>query len=1022
MYIRAEEKKVADVELVDSLLKDKKFNRLVDDLNRLVADYFSEDPDYIKHQVVFISTLVELFESAIAVLGDNKEALHLLYQKLTEKHIFSPEADGLIGSLQEAIDALDKSKTDFTAKTHREIKNGLFVRLPNADAEIEKTKRATNEFIERKTDRIRKAWQIYREYFCPGDKDSFLEEKEIAHTAVRELYEQDNKIRDIVKLSPFVAVFHQDPQLKDLVSAMSAAVMSFDIENQDSITLLINTVSAVQERLEHHIKTIMDSRDADIKAGAAQEAFAALQIYINDSNQQLNGGDYLSHLAMLSSALVTINEFRREAITNYFAHPILKESKVSDEVIQSIDSATLASIIYGQVRELQNKIVFAAESLHSKNNQTFQTACTEYNVNKQKIAAKDPTVKVLSGNLTKALEKSSAHILKDKKTREKILNIVEAADALTAVQEIGVKTSKPQTFSELGAMAKTNHLSRRPLEEQASFKYQLAQVRYTLTEAEIKLLAKATQIDFGSSKEKDGTISYDNAINEIELKITQRTLRNNSSLFRRIFWKERTSHLQAAVEYLKFYKSKSSLTNHPELRLGAESSEPGKHRNHQDFSATKGQTFRKAFTKRVNKLSILFSSNRALKKLSVVLQQKKNQVDELKKTHTTLLTEKFYRNHNTHTSLTPEESYTSKGEKMTKPGKFFEPSKLFHAQAELSKPGVTSQFFGNVTNFSAKYLAKKRIAAQNLVVDDLISLVKQRNMGSAIEIPDVELSQSPRKKDGWFKSVNKVHSTLERVVTGSEVMSDEQFQKLGSVLARLKAEGTLLKKQADSALVEEFKDITLRQALEFTYQSMISNSHQLISKTNLFNFNPHETHALNKVGHLVREVKAAKKEVVKYADAYVKLMHVSLQANNEAKALLQNILLEIGRRENPNVIELLRQMIKAAIDRTEAYAFGPQEQEEWHPSYLVMLKNRDIQLRLREILSQIVDIKIENKDEVVKTIQSSIDQLQEDNRNLDQIRTYTEARVKSVVSAAQETSRAITHLADHTTTSLRGSL
>jgi hypothetical protein len=190
------------------------------------------------------------------------------------------------------------------------------------------------------------------------------------------------------------------------------------------------------------------------------------------------------------------------------------------------------------------------------------------------------------------------------------------------------------------------------LEEQASFKYQIARAKYTMSAQEKALLAKALpELDLTNltrpgknRKLNDNGKTVDSTYSEIMSQISQlileRKLQNTGA-----------KRFEAAYLFLEYYQRGNDFRN-PEDHLNS-----GYHKNKQDQT----KLVREKLQQTVAKLSMFKAGTSELKELLKIVEQKAQLAKKIKRQHTPLLTSSSdgdtafnaRRAEKTHTAITP---------------------------------------------------------------------------------------------------------------------------------------------------------------------------------------------------------------------------------------------------------------------------------------------------------------------------------------------------------------------------------
>jgi hypothetical protein len=186
------------------------------------------------------------------------------------------------------------------------------------------------------------------------------------------------------------------------------------------------------------------------------------------------------------------------------------------------------------------------------------------------------------------------------------------------------------------------------VEQQAALRHRIAAEKYTLSDVEFKLLARALEDkvtlklipDTESGQKSEEIKTYQQFIDSAKNRLAAIEARNEQRL-RFSPFKERTDHIKAAIDFVQYmqFKYNAETKSHIRLKEGDKSLSDAlvttllivKDRKKPEQNMTKGNIFKQLFDKTISGLSGLFATNKALKELNKIHKNRLIELDSQKK-------------------------------------------------------------------------------------------------------------------------------------------------------------------------------------------------------------------------------------------------------------------------------------------------------------------------------------------------------------------------------------------------------
>lgn len=857
--------------------------------------------------------------------------------------------------------ALNNSNPSFTLSDFlKGIKRRLhIIKNPQILAPIHQARRSNknrvtaDQFINDRTNTILSAWDFLTED-VDGIED--LTEANIGEDAIQLALSQD----------PLVTLY-KNTELSQSIRNLSLQLVELNLGNQESVTNLM-------EALDHFYDVVFNTGQPNGSPAATEEErrFAIQRI------QHLVSQGIISGIAWPE-----INLENLKALRDGFQKPTFCNSDELNAYIPTLSNQELDTT---SKNHFINKLMEVSSERSVKLDMIIALSSPELEIKFTNI-----DLATINPDLLKKGEEAGRDF---HKSLDYFQSILKSSVDTSVLSTINIKAPTLNSFHHLKVSADEGNgpLYLRDPIVQASWKHQVAQVKYTISSEELTLISNATGMDDLrlivpklTSKTPPAAMTYQKAINKITTEIEHRNQIQE-------WWRKpfvRTAHLEAAKSYLEYYQLQNTMLKAPEIRLGGYSHEPGIQRYHSSY--LKSSQLREAFSKQVSKLSWFWGTNRALKKLSEQVNQKARHATKLKREFLQTTARKKLKNtsHQNREENSPyqKDSYEIR-DNLVKYGRFFEapslkryfdyfPPTLFYSRKEFQALEEKAREHRSI-NRTIRAISSLRKQANQLIIGPKIGTEKKAIPTGANITAKVE----------WLKTM--IEQEAQKSPNQRDVLSIRgavtQLNDLGS---------DLLKSRNNSTLTQgaQLACINLSEALKTTNPSF---NHS---------FNSTEPLALNQIGKLVIQAKTSNKEVKLYGNLFLKYSALLIAVKKEAKELLVNVLNKPAE-QLPLAVSKLRKMLQ---QRPEPCAIANENMAKFTSEHFIQLKANELNAQFERI------------DQACKTgdprsiIQTEINQLSEAITKLTDGLATERTRIQEVISTAQETLNAVLYTSNHRT-------
>lgn len=953
MKSHSEIEKISEREMVVLLVENnEKIHRLITEhihyylTNHLEIDTTSKLPVY--YQTSLFNTITELYDQVVTYLKKiNKFSDDNLERVYSGiEQYFTSSGAALPGLISSLEEAMNH--LDQLSSNFVEKQNKLLKKEISNPEIAHPVSQKISEIIKNKSENVKKAWQLFRKNINVDLKsvDGRTQTKN-NEEAIKAINNLlESDLKEMINHEKYAVSFKKDPRLQDIVQGMKTAFQNFDINNNASIISLYEKINAVYEVIYTHCVSI-NPKSQQIDVA---EGLTALKKFIIDSGWELKDAIKIEDLALLADGFSNIFSKSVDEVDALIVKPIL-----SQEGIVLKDPEKSVNCVKGRISKDAQILPRYLEIISSQEMLRFKEHLQLYTDNKTKFLNKQPDVdKKLIQNAEKTLPIVTNYLLKDASFKTELMTFVKDPVLLDNLNKINLKPKQPKTFAELRQLKMNDDgvkITTRGFTDRARFKYQIAKVKYALTTQEKNLLSKVIGFPF---------IDFDTTKDQIKVEILNReNFNNRRGLFgvkwRSIFFPKRTSHLKAAVEYLDYHQAKQEMTKSPEIRLGSDSKELPKHRSHTDFSKLQGKNFRPRLSSLVVDLSWFFSSNRALKKLHQLMFYKAVDANELKKDLSLNKAQIIE-------ELNPTTGKNERDEEvLIKAGYFF----------EFSKP----------ENLLPKIPAFKNCGPlqKNLEKNDELNHLKS------------QLAYLKKQKSA--------------LINNQLIMNDQQLNNMSNEIETLQV-------KLNEMIDENLNNLSLEEGIAITYHATYSALSDLKDKSEITDpkFSYKNPDALQKILMLLKEVKLAKEEVVKYSHAFSKLMFAFIEANMEAKEILEKIKAQIQSGGDLSLLFSKAQLaIAYRVDSLGLSALSHEDKKNWDAKFITLKKDKEVSTILSEVKNGL------NEADYFAGIDEAIQKLAETIQEYTSIKKYSEGRMKHMLADTMNDVNALKHLADHAT-------
>lgn len=549
----------------------------------------------------------------------------------------------------------------------------------------------------------------------------------------------------------------------------------------------------------------------------------------------------------------------------------------------------------------------------------------------------------------------------------------------------------PKSMEELDRLATQNKNYMRDDLTQAAWKHQLEIAKYTPTTQEKILLNEVVGL---ANLDLTNIVpaTYQAAINEIQTEIDKRDAIPYPHRLSP-FVPTRTAHLKAAIQYLQYYLQKEGMVNLPEVRLGAYTSDPGKHRS----QYKNGWNLRNEFKEVTEALSYLFPSNRALKSLSEILESKAAKADELKEKHTRHKATFKKRAR----GKAAEQKYQEKKVMLKKQQNGKAHSDLIATQGFFETPRLNSRKL-LLPSFIANHPSAS-LQANEKTFNDLVHYYSLYNkavtMLDALGQEGKDLTQSASLNQAI--ALGEIANFLEK----QSILPDDH--KDISQLLLVKS----LLNQAMTPLANKATTFTLVEATQLTYQGLLQATETTKRICKLADkFNPEEKDSLNLMGRQIVKAKAANHNLQQRAIGFVRNIEALIQSKQEIKEHLS----EIFDSNNHDTSLSLGKLIILIENHSSFLSDDPEELLEWSGEYISELKQNELLSTLKKIQQQIGD-RVSSGPQILENEILLIDQQVND---LKSFISTQKSEIAKLSAASTEAIQAFSYMANHRTAHL----
>jgi hypothetical protein len=552
-------------------------------------------------------------------------------------------------------------------------------------------------------------------------------------------------------------------------------------------------------------------------------------------------------------------------------------------------------------------------------------------------------------------------------------------DALKVKQRI--KPFKARNFDDLDRFIAT-----RPTREagfdrtcQANFLYQISRVKYSISQPELRLLQAVTGLSFRGIGPKDKAgeeRSYQAALLKISQKIDQIEHENRTGgWFGPRIFKKRVDHLKAAHNYIEFHCLNTLTTKYP---LETNNGLPEFQRSF--FTSQKNS--KNKFLLAAAKLSRFFKSNRQIKELKKLYEQKTAKANTLKLKADLLYTQEasIKRRRN---DITREE---------LNKGGFFEPA---HLRSELEHFNEESLKFSQEAPIKNKL---NRLFESNKEIVYLIAEIKQ-------DLSDIGLDTANLSDNSAANNPSEdptVDSLAREYELWRQSISNEGPIDSGE-LVKIYQSALVLQQSLANRLTSKLNLYKLLTLTQNQIQAIAANLVQLRLRQD---FNTPAEEKIE-VSNLLLEAKELDKQLRSQANQHNQCLMAIIKVYEHTNQALHEI-----QASNPSSSEEITDSLNNFLVSQEDLKIAPNDINQLSDSFLLQLTQQAINTLYEDLQKELIGKNIE---ETKKILNNKIEHLETQLQFYLNQQTWYEPKATLLITQAADTVKSMTYLAEKTT-------